>query len=324
MPLIINLIIMENGKILITGGAGFIGSHLVDALLEQNWEVSVLDNCSAGNKICHLAQKRIQFFRGDVRDLDLVMQAAEGCDAIIHLAAVVGVDAVIARQTETIETETIGTQNIVNAAKSNQVKKIIYSSSSAVYGKVGDQLSLENDPLELINAYAVAKRLNEQYLNSVTLENGISTNCLRFFNVYGGRQDSRMVVPRFFEQAINNQPIEVFGDGNQTRDFTHIDDVVEAITDLLSNHSVNGIFNISRGIETTIQELAEQIKKVTNSNSKISNLIFPNKRKLFKVDRRVGSAEKLFQNIGRKPSVFLQDGLEKYFLRITGEVGNPA
>ena len=133
-----------------------------------------------------------------------------------------------------------------------------------------------------------------------------------------------MVVPRFFEQAINNQPIEVFGDGNQTRDFTHIDDVVDAITGLLMSQSVNGIFNISRGIETTIQELAEQIKIVTNSNSKIANLIFPEKRKLYKVDRRVGSAEKLFQHIGRKPDVFLKDGLEKYFLRITGEVGSPA
>ena len=322
MPQIINLIFMENKKVLITGGAGFIGSHLVDALLEQNWEVSVLDNCSAGNKVCPLAMKRIQFFDGDVRDLNLVLQAAKDCDAIIHLAAVVGVDAVIARQTETIETETIGTQNVVKAAKLNQVKKIIYSSSSAVYGKVGDRYNRENDTLELVNAYAVAKRLNEQYLGSLTLEEGISTNCLRFFNVYGGRQDSRMVVPRFFEQAINNQPIEVFGDGNQTRDFTHIDDVVEAISTLLSIHSVNGIFNISRGIETTIQELAEQIKRVTNSDSEISNLIFPTKRKLFKVNRRVGSAEKLLKHIGKKPGVFLQDGLEKYFLRISEKVEN--
>ncbi|MFK8005464.1 MAG: NAD-dependent epimerase/dehydratase family protein [Saprospiraceae bacterium] len=324
MPQIINLIIMENGKVLITGGAGFIGSHLVDAFLRQEWEVSVLDNCSVGNKICPLAMKRIQFFNGDVRDLDLVFQAAEDCDAIIHLAAVVGVDAVIARQTETIETEIIGTQNIVKAAKINSVKKIIYSSSSAVYGKVGDRFNRENDSLDLVNAYAVAKRLNEQYLSSLTLEEGMSTNCLRFFNVYGSRQDCRMVVPRFFEQAIKNQPIEVFGNGNQTRDFTHIDDVVEAITTLLPDCSVNGIFNISRGIETTIQELAEAIKIVTNSDSTISNLIFPVKRKLFKVDRRVGSAEKLFEHIGKKPSIFLQDGLEKYYSRIIKNVKNVA
>ncbi|MFK7774276.1 MAG: NAD-dependent epimerase/dehydratase family protein [Saprospiraceae bacterium] len=322
MPSILKLIIMENGKVLITGGAGFIGSHLVDALLGQNWEVSVLDNCSAGDKICPLALKNIQFIKGDVRDLNLVLRAAENCDAIIHLAAVVGVDAVIARQTETIETETIGTQNIVKAAKLNRVKKIIYSSSSAVYGKVRDRFNREDDSLDLVNAYAVAKRLNEQYLGSLTLEEGISTNCLRFFNVYGGRQDSRMVVPRFFEQAINNQPIEVFGDGNQTRDFTHIDDVVEAITTLLSSHSVNGVFNISRGIETTIQELAELIKKVTNSDSKISNLIFPIKRKLFKVDRRVGSAEKLFKHIGTKPSIFLQEGLETYFSKMINRIEN--
>lgn len=313
---------MENKKVLITGGAGFIGSHMVDALLDQGWEVTVLDNCSAGNKICPLALQRIQFFKGDVRNLDLVLRAAKNCQAIIHLAAVVGVDEVIARQTETIETETIGTQNIVRAAKLNHVKKIIYSSSSAVYGKVGDRFNRENDSLDLVNAYAVAKRLNEQYLGSLTLEEGISTNCLRFFNVYGGRQDQRMVVPRFFEQAIHHQPIEVFGDGNQTRDFTHIDDVVEAISSLLTSCSIDGVFNISRGIETTIQELATAIKMVTNSKSKISNLIFPNKRKLYKVDRRVGSAEKLFKHIGRKPSINLNDGLEKYFSRIISKVEN--
>lgn len=306
---------MYRPKVLVTGGAGFIGSHLVDSLLAHDYQVVVLDNCSAGNKICSKSLQKIQFYQGDVRDFKVVLQAVKECEAVVHLAAVVGVDQVIHRQTETIETETIGTQNIIKAAKENLVKKIIYSSSSAVYGKVNGRFNSETAPLSLVSAYAVAKRLNEQYLNSLTLENGISTNSLRFFNVYGGRQDDRMVIPRFFKQAINNEPIEVFGDGLQTRDFTHIDEVVKAITILLPKNNINGIFNIAREEEITIQQLAKMVKAVTNSKSKILNLDFPSDRLSFRVDRRVGCAEKLFKHIGFKPSISLRDGLVRCFSR---------
>ena len=308
---------MENRKILITGGAGFIGSHLVDSFLQKNWEVSVLDNCSAGNKLSSNTIQQINFHKGDVRNLSMVFEAAKNCDTIIHLAAVVGVDAVIERQTETLEVETIGTQNIVKAAKLFEVKKIIYSSSSAVYKNCKSDQCREDDNLDLVNAYAVVKRLNELYLNSLTLENGISTNSVRFFNIYGDRQDNRMVVPRFFEQALQNKPIEVFGNGQQTRDFTHIDDVIKAILNLMDRPTVNGIFNISRGIETTIVDLAKMIKKITNSNSDIELLDFPKKRKAYKVNRRVGSADKLKNSVGEKPEIDLHEGLEKCFRNLT-------
>lgn len=304
---------MYGPKVLVTGGAGFIGSHLVDSLLAQDYQVVVLDNCSLGNKICIKSLQKIQFYRGDVRSLPIVLKAAKGCDAIIHLAAVVGVDQVIHRQSETIETETIGTQNIIQAAKQNPIKKIIYSSSSAVYGKVNGRSNSETAPLSLVSAYAVAKRLNEQYLNALTMEKGISTNSLRFFNVYGGRQDERMVIPRFIQQAIKNQPLEVFGNGQQTRDFTYIDEVVKSISMLLPKNDVNGIFNIAREEEISIQKLAEMVKEVTKSNSSILNLDFPTQRLSFKVDRRVGCADKLFQHIGFKPRINLKEGLVRYF-----------
>ncbi len=315
---------MENREILITGGAGFIGSHLVETFLQKKWKISVLDNCSAGNKLCSETIKKIQFFKGDVRNLDLVYQAAKNCDTIIHLAAVVGVDEVINRQTETLEVETIGTQNIVKAAKLFGVKKIIYSSSSAVYKNAKNDKCREDDNLDLVNAYAVVKRLNELYLNSLTLENGISTNSLRFFNIYGKRQDSRMVVPLFFEQAMQNKPIEVFGNGQQTRDFTHIDDVVNAILHLMDNHSINGIFNISRGIETTILDLAKIIKRISKSKSSIELLDFPKKRKAYKVNRRVGSADKLEKAVGSKPEIKLEDGLKRCFEDLTHQIPSAA
>lgn len=303
---------MNKQQILVTGGAGFIGSHLVQYLLKENWEVVVLDNCCVGNKLCPDTLAKITFIQADIRDYSTVLAASKNCDAIIHLAALVGVDEVISQPIDTIEIEVIGTQNIGKAARANQVKKIIYASSSAVYKNTLDTMSHESDQLNLVNDYAIAKRLNEVYLQSITTETGIPTNSLRFFNIYGIRQDSRMVIPRFLEQAFNDEPIQVFGDGQQTRDFTHVGDVVGAIGRLLIHRPVSGIFNIARGRETNILQLAELIKKVTQSNSRIQLLDFPKKRVDYKVDKRVGNPEKLFKSIGFRPSITLENGLLKY------------
>lgn len=303
---------MTSDKILITGGAGFIGSHLVEKLVTKGHEVIVLDNLSARSKLRAHVQKKIQFIEGDVRDFKLVGQATKGCKMIVHLAAVVGVDEVIKRCVEMTETETIGTHNIVNAALQHNVKKIIYASSSAVYEKIVNGFSREEDNLGLVNTYAIAKRLNEKYLEALAQEENISTNALRFFNVYGDRQDTRMVIPRFFEQALRGQSMEIFGTGQQTRDFTHIDDVVQGIIALLSKQSLNGVFNIARGVETTILELAREIKKITKSNSVLEQQAFPMDRLTFKVNRRVGSTEKLFRYTGVQPSIRLNEGLKRY------------
>lgn len=314
---------METKKVLVTGGAGFIGSYLVDAFLEKNWEISVLDNCTAGNKICPQQIEKVQFLKGDIRNPKTVLEAAENCDVIIHLAAVVGVDEVIQRPVETIEIETIGTKNIAQAAKIFGIKKIIYASSSAVYKNTKGDRCQENDPLELANAYSIAKRLNELYLEALTKQNNISTNSLRFFNVYGGRQDRRMVVSRFFEQALNNEPIEVFGTGKQTRDFTHVSDVVKAVFKLANTHNINGTFNIARGKETNILNLAKMIKSLTGSTSEIQLLPFPKIRKDYKVKKRVGCSEKLFRAIGVKPKVKLIDGLELCYEEATKYINIP-
>ncbi len=305
---------MSKHKILVTGGAGFIGSHLVKNLVEKGYDIVVLDKCVIGCKLEASLLQRIQFVRGDVRDFELVKDTIRDCNSVVHLAALVGVEEVQQKQMETIETELIGTQNVVKAAIAEGVKKIIYTSSSAVYKDTIGESSRENDQLNLVNDYAVAKRMNELYLQSLTAEKGIQTVSLRLFNVYGEKQDERMVIPRFFQRALNNEPILVFGDGSQTRDFTIIDDVVKSIFLLLKYPSVNGVFNVANGTELSIRELAFMIKEITQSSSRIEFKPFPNERIDFKVKKRIGNTDKLFNAIGFRPSFSPLLGLKKCFL----------
>ena len=304
---------MEKRKILVTGGAGFIGSHVVCKMLKAGYAVNILDNFSTGKKRNIPAHGAVTLFEGDTRDQSVVDMAVRGCTTIVHLAAIVGVEEVIAQPLETVEVETIGTHNIVRAARKYSVRKILYASSSAVYKAVENNGSLESDDLGLVSNYAIAKRLNERYLSALIKTDNISVNCLRFFNIYGERQDTRMVIPRFFHQALNNQPIEVFGGGNQTRDFTSVNDVSESIYRLIQSPNLNGTFNISRGQETTIAELATLIKKVTRSTSEIVMLGHPSERDSFRVNRRIGNNDKLFAAIGFRPGIKLTEGLKIYF-----------
>ena len=304
---------MEKRKTLVTGGAGFIGSHVVCRMLKAGYHVNILDNFSTGKKRNIPIHERVTLYEGDTRDPSMVDLATQGCTSIVHLAAIVGVEEVISQPLKTIEVETIGTHNIVQAARKYGVKKILYASSSAVYKAVETNSSRETDELGLVSNYAIAKRLNERYLSALIQTDNISVNCLRFFNIYGERQDARMVIPRFFHQAINNQPIEVFGPGIQTRDFTSVEDVKEAIFRLIQQPTLNGTFNISRGQETTIADLAKLIKKVTRSNSEIVMLEHPIERETFRVNRRIGSNDKLFAAIDFRPSIKLAEGLKTYF-----------
>ena len=300
---------MRSKKILITGGAGFIGSNLVHELYKRNYEVVVLDNCSLGNKINPDILSNITFIKADVRDPKAVDYASKGCEAIIHFAAVVGVDRVIQRNSETISTETIGGQNIGNAAKKNGIKNVIYASSSGVYNNTKITKSREDDHLHLVNGYSIAKRLNELYFDALSKEANLTTYSLRFFNVYGPGQDSRMVIPRFFNQAYTGSPLVVFGDGQQTRDFTYITDVLETICRFLEMPAPSGIYNVSTGIDIPILKLASLIKEITFSKSALKLQAFPKERLAFKVDKRVGCSQKIQTYLNYQPKVSLRDGL---------------
>jgi UDP-glucose 4-epimerase len=301
-------------KYLVTGGAGFIGNHLTRRLVELDHEVVVIDNLLRGNKLDKEILEKITLIQSDVRDRQVVLDAARGCDIIFHFAAVLGVDVVADNPVETMETEVSGMQNVVNSALYHGVKKIIYASTSGVYGKSAIESSV-NEEFEVSpsSSYSIAKRYNEIYLKSVYQEKNLQSSSLRFFNVYGPKQDNRMVIPRFFEQGRKNQPITVYGSGNQTRDFTYIDDVIEAIIRVSQIVSGCEIINVSNNYEYSIMELAKKVKQILHSESEIQTISPPASRYDFEVQRRVGSSAKLFSLTGFCPNTSLEDGLKKTY-----------
>ena len=246
--------------------------------MDNGNKVVVLDSLLRGNKLEKDTFEKITFIKGDVRDLETVKKASLGCDIIFHFAAVLGVDIVADNPVETMDVEVIGTRNVVMAAEVNNIKKIMYASTSGIYGHsaIGNALA-EEVLVDPITSYAMAKRYNEIYLASNHEEKGIDVISLRFFNVYGWNQDTRMVIPLFFEQARKNANITVFGNGRQTRDFTHIDDTVEAGIRLIDVKGCH-IINIANETEWCIEDVEYQIKSITKSDSKISYIEAPKKR----------------------------------------------
>ncbi len=307
-------------KSLVTGGAGFIGNHLVNRLLADGHEIVVLDNLRRGNKLDKAALRNIQLIEGDVRDEAAVLRAALDCDLIFHFAAVLGVDIVADNPVETMETEVLGMRCVAKAAMQNGDARVIYASTSGVYGKSAIEEAVREDfAVSPKSSYAIAKRYNEIYLASLFEEKSLQSVSLRFFNVYGPKQDRRMVIPRFFEQALAGHPITVFGSGMQTRDFTYIDDVIEATVRLSKQATGCEIYNISNEREHTIKDLAVSIVNITGSSSEVSFINPPENRYDFEVERRFGSSKKLFDLTGFKPDTSLQIGLANIHEQMTGE-----
>ncbi len=299
-------------KILVTGGAGFIGSHLVKRLVEAGHHVVVVDNLLRGNKLPAEMMNKIEFHKADVRDKTTIINISKGCTLVYHFAAVLGVDVVADNPVETMETEIFGMKNICDAAIINGINKIIYASTSGIYGYSAiNQSFTENIIVDPRTSYAIAKRYNEIYLSALYEEKRLNSISIRFFNIYGPGQDTRMVIPRFIDQAIKNEPITIFGNGQQTRDFTYIDDTIDACVALAEKINGAEVYNVSNEIEFSILTLANEIKALTKSESKISFIEAPKKRYDFEVERRIGNSEKLFSAVGFKPTTTLRAGLQK-------------
>lgn len=298
-------------KILITGGAGFIGSNLAKRLVDDNHEVVVLDNLLRGNKIEKSVFEKIKFVKGDVCDYETVLACSKSCEVIFHFAAVLGVDIVADNPVETMDVEVVGTRNVVKAAEVNNVKKILYASTSGIYGHSAIEKAFKEEILvDPRTSYAMAKRYNEIYLASHHEEKGLNAISLRFFNVYGENQDNRMVIPRFIEQAKQNKPITVFGEGKQTRDFTYITDTIEACIRLMDVSGYH-IVNIANETEWNILDLANMIKEYTGSESEIKFIDAPKKRYDYEVERRVGNSDKLLKLTNFKPEIDLKEGIKR-------------
>ena len=296
-------------RVLITGGAGFIGSHLCDSLVAAGNEVSILDNLSTGSErnIAHLKGK-IQVNQGDIRDKELVEKLTKDSDLILHMAAALGVDNILENPIESISTNFYGSEVVLNTALKFD-KRIVIASTSEIYGKnTKSQLSETDDrivgtPQKLRWTYSDAKALEEATAYFLFLTKNLRVTTIRFFNTVGPRQTGKygMVIPRFVKAAVTNKPLQIFGDGTQSRVFCHVTDAVKAIITLaLNDKTIGEVFNVGGKGEITILELAQLIIDQTNSKSAITFTDYQNAYVIGYEDiaRRVPDVSKIKEFIG--------------------------
>lgn len=268
-------------KVLITGGAGFIGSHLADHFIQAGDQVTILDNLTTGS-MDNLkgAGGKAKFVSGDIRNQSLVEELINGADLVLHMAAALGVDNIMSDTIESISTNIYGSEIVLQAATKFN-KRIFIASTSEIYGKNPKQpLSEEDDrvigtPQNFRWSYSDAKAIEESIARVLYLENGLRVTTVRFFNTIGPRQTGKygMVVPKFINSAILGEDIQVYGDGNQTRVFCHVADAISGLLSLLENpESIGEVFNIGGVGEISIFDLAKKVQYLTNSKSGIVNV----------------------------------------------------
>lgn len=273
-------------RILVTGGAGFIGSHIVDRLLGEGFDVTVLDNLSMGNLeniAQHKGKKEFHFVKGDIRNFDLVRNTVKDIDAVFHEAAFVSVTLSLEDPMLVNDVNVTGTLNLLKAAVDLNVKRFILASSAAVYGETATPRKGEEIPPEPAQPYGVSKLAAESYTRSFYGSYGLETVALRYFNVFGPRQRFDIqspyggVITIFVNRLIRNMAPIIYGDGEQTRDFVYIRDLVEAnMLALNSKNAAGDFFNIGTGIETSINKVAEALKNSLNKKD-IKNVYAENR-----------------------------------------------
>jgi UDP-glucose 4-epimerase len=307
-------------RYLITGGAGFIGSHLTEHLLAAGNEVVVLDDLSTGtldNLSDVIGRPEFRFVRGSVTDPAAVEASMAGIEAVFHLAAAVGVFTILDKTMDSLRTNLHGTETMLDAALRHDVP-ILVASTSEIYGKnTADGLTEESDriigsPLKNRWSYAEAKALDETFAHLYAVEHGLRTVIVRPFNTVGPRQTGRygMVIPRFVTQALAGEAITVFGDGQQTRCFCHVHDVVPALVALLADESAYGkVFNLGSTEQTTISQLAERVITATGSTSVIAKVPYEEAygEGYEDMQRRIPDCTRALNQIGFSPTRTLDD-----------------
>lgn len=259
---------MTDSPVLVTGGAGFIGSNLVDALLARGVAVRVLDNFSTGKRSNLPVSDRLEVIAGDVADAQVVRRAVDGCKAVVHLAAVASVQASVDDPVGTHQSNLVGTLNLCEAMRQAGVQRVIFASSAAVYGNNGEGQAIDEDtPKAPLTPYAADKLASEHYLDFYRRQHGLEPVIFRFFNIYGPRQDPSSpysgVISIFTERAQKGLPIAVFGDGEQTRDFLYVGDLVELLVQALEAAQVEkGAINVGLNRATSLNELLAAIGEV--------------------------------------------------------------
>ena len=306
----------KNTKFLVTGGAGFIGSNLVEYILKNGWKVKVLDNLTTGklsNLESALKNENFEFVEGDIRDIQTCIEATKGIDYVLHQAAWGSVPRSIEMPLIYNDINITGTLNILEASKINNVTKVIYASSSSVYGDEKTLPKKEGIEGNLLSPYALTKLVDEKYAQIYTDVYGLETVGLRYFNVFGRRQDPNgqyaAVIPKFVSQLLKNEAPVINGDGLQSRDFTYIDNVIEAnLKACLAPKEASGkAFNIAYGGRETLNEIYELISKLLNTS--ITPIYGPDR----KGDIKHSNADiSLAKNLlGYNPSWCFSDGLNE-------------
>jgi UDP-glucose 4-epimerase len=299
-------------RVFITGGAGFIGSHLADALVARGDAVTILDNMSTGSasNIAHL-EGTIEIIKGDIRDVATVEKAMASADLVLHMAAALGVNTILESPIESVSTNFTGSEVVLQAATKLN-KRIVIASTSEIYGKNPKQPLNELDdrvigtPQKIRWTYSDAKALEEAIAHALFLTKGLKVTTVRLFNTVGPRQTGRygMVVPRFVQAALAGQPITIYGDGTQSRVFCHVADAVKAILILASDEKAIGeVYNVGGVGETTIKQLAEKIIERTKSTSAITYTAYDDAYPAGYEDmqRRVPDTTKIKNAIGWSP-----------------------
>jgi len=319
---------MNGKKIVITGGAGFIGSNLAWSLCNDN-EVTVVDNLTTG-RIENIApivnSGKMEFVRGSVTDLQLMRQVFAGADIVFHEAAIPSVPRSISDPLSTNEAGVTGTLTALLAARDEGVKRFVFASSSSVYGDTPSLPKQEHMPMNPISPYALTKTSCETYCRFFVELYGLSTVSLRYFNVYGPRQDPSSqyaaVIPRFISKALMGEDLVIYGDGLQTRDFTYVQDAVRANI-LAAETSATGSYNIASGKQIAIRDVASDILAMVRSKSRIRY----EASRSGDITHSLADITKAKNDLGYAPTLTIHEGLSEtvtWFTKSSSELGNDA
>lgn len=298
-------------KILVTGGCGFIGSHLVDALIENKHEVVVIDDCSANNEKFYFNEKA-KYYKVSITDEKQVLDISTKCDFIFHLAAESRLQNSILNPTRAVEVNVLGTLNILKACQSNNINGLVFSSTSCIYGLTEELPITEQNQEDCLNPYGSTKYAAELLIKNYSSMFGVKACILRYFNVFGERAPSQgpyaLVTAIFFRQKHNEEPLTVVGDGLQERDFIYVKDVVQANLDCLKNwntipelHQAN-VYNVGSGKSVSVLDLAKSIS---------SNIVFIPKRK-GEAQNNLSSISKITKILNWKPTVDILSWVKQY------------
>ncbi len=292
-------------KAFITGGSGLIGLPLVQHLLNHGHKVKVLDLTEPA-----IQHKNLEWIKKSI--MDNVANDLKGCDAVFHFAALLGVDNSDKRPLDTMKVNLEGSVNVFKSAIDVGVKRMIYSSSSEVYGEPRELPIKEDSVKGPVSTYGVSKLAAEIYAKAYNQEFGTDIRIVRFFNVYGPEQKSNWVVPIFIGKALRNEPITVYGNGNQTRCFTYVEDIADGILTVFDKGQKGEAYNIGNNQPTTILELAQIVKEVTKSESEIVKLGFGKETRLREreIEYRIPDISKM-KKLGWEPKTMIKEGIKK-------------